>query len=145
MGAIVISYQSFTGSCKSLAEAVAEGVGQAGGKAEVKNITETKAADLSNADAFILLTTQPFQSLAGDTKKFFEMVWPAREEVKKGLTFAAIICHANEAADSSAALDKFATYLGWKKFGDWVLAAPSELEKGKISARQLGIAVAQGG
>ena len=145
MGKIVISYQSFTGSCKALAEAAAEGVGQAGGKAQVKNITETGAADLADADAFILVTTQPFQSLAGDTKKFFENIWPAREEVKKGLTFAAVICHANEADGSAAALDKFATYLGWKKFGDWVLAAPAELEKGKISARQLGIAVAQGG
>ena len=145
MGKIVISYQSFTGSCKALAEAAAGGVRQAGGKAEVKNITETTAADLANSDAFILVTTQPFQSLAGDTKKFFELLWPAREQVKKGLPFAAIICHANDAADSAAALDKFTTYLGWKKFGDWVLAAPAELEAGKISARQLGIAIAQGG
>ncbi|MEN8614249.1 flavodoxin domain-containing protein [Dehalogenimonas sp. THU2] len=145
MGKIVIGYQSFTGSCKALAQAAAEGVAQAGGKAEVKNITETSASDLANADAFILVTTQPFQSLAGDTKKFFETLWPAREQVRKGLSFAAIICHANEAVDSAAALDKFATYLGWKKFGDWVLAAPAELEVGKISARQLGIAVAQGG
>lgn len=145
MGKIVIAYQSFTGSCKALAEAAAEGVEQAGGKAEVKNITETQPADLVSIDGFILTTTQPFQSLAGDTKKFFETVWPAREQVKKNLLFAAVICNANEATDSAAALDKFTTYFGWKKAGDWVLVAPAELEAGKISARQLGIAVAQGG
>jgi flavodoxin len=145
MAKVLISYQSFTGSCKALAESAAEGVIQAGGKVDVKNVTETTAADLSAHDAFILVTTQPFQSLAGDTKKFFELLWPVREQVKKGLPFAAIICHANDTTDSAAALDKFATYLGWKKFGGWVLAAAGKAEEGKISARQLGIAVAQGG
>ena len=73
MVSVLVAYQSFTGSCKAMAEAAAEGVAQAGGRADVKNVTETTAADLAAHDAFILVTTQPFQSLAGDTKKFFEL------------------------------------------------------------------------
>jgi len=142
---VLIAYQSFTGSCKAMAEAAAKGVGEAGGRAEIKDVAMTTAADLIAHDAFILVTTQPFQSLAGESKKFFERMWPDREKIAKGMPFAAVICHVNEASSTAATLDMFAKYFGWKKFADWLQPSPKEPEAGKSAARQLGIAVAQGG
>jgi NAD(P)H dehydrogenase (quinone) len=142
---VLIAYQSFTGSCKALAEAAAKGVGEAGGKADIKDVAAASVADLVAHDALVLVTTQPFQSLAGESKKFFERIWPDREKIKKDLTFAAIICHVNEASSTAATLDMFAKYFGWKKFGDWLQPSPREPEAGKNAARELGIAVAQGG
>ncbi|APV45169.1 hypothetical protein Dform_01851 [Dehalogenimonas formicexedens] len=145
MNKVLISYQSFTGSCKALAEAAAKGVSEAGGQAEVKNVAETSSADFAGRQAFILVTTQPFQSLAGETKTFFERLWGQREKIESGLQFAAVICHVNDAASTEANLDMFAKYFGWKKFGSWVEVSPKEAEAGKEAVRKLGIAVAQGG
>ncbi|MEL7562184.1 flavodoxin [Dehalogenimonas sp. 4OHTPN] len=144
MSKVLISFQSFTGNCKALAEAAARGVAEAGGQADVKNVAETTAPDLAGHDAFILVTPQPFQSLAGETKTMFERLWPERAKIQPGLPFAAVICHGTDAAGSAVALDMFTKYFGWKKAGDWLLASMTSSDR-QERARQLGIAVAQGG
>ena len=145
MSKVLVIYQSFGGSTKSLAEAAATGVTQAGAEAEIKDITKATADDLSNVDGIILATTQPFESMAGDTKKYFEQLWIGRDKIKKGTPFATIICYKTDPQATQESLKMFAEYLGLKPTVDWLAVSADDIEAGKEQARQLGIAIAQGG
>jgi flavodoxin len=145
MSKILIIYQSFGGSTKSLAEAALTGVSQAGAEAEIKDITEATAADLSNVDGIILATTQPFESMAGDTKKYFEQLWIGRDKIKKGTPFATIICYKTDPQATQENLKLFADYLGLKPIDGWLAVSAEDIEAGKEQARLLGITMAQGG
>ena len=145
MSQILIVYQSFGGSTKSLAEAAAAGVADAGAKAEVQDIASTQADDLTNIDGLILATTQPFESMAGETKSFFERLWIGRDKVKKGTPFAAIVCHKTDPKSTENSIKVIADYLGLKQSADWLEVKADDVEGGKERARQLGVALALGG
>lgn len=145
MSKILVIYQSFGGKTKSLAEAAAAGAAKSGAETEVKEVSVTTADDLSDVDGIILATTQPFQSMAGDTKKFFEQLWLNRDKIKKGTPFATIICHKTDPKATQESLKMFANYLELKPTDDWLTVSADDVEAGKGHARQLGIAMAQGG
>jgi NAD(P)H dehydrogenase (quinone) len=144
MSKVLVIYQSFGGSTKSLAEAAAVGVSQSGAEADIKDVTKVTADDLSDVDGIILATTQPFQSMAGDTKKLFEQLWLGRDKIKKGTHFATIICYKTDPQATQESLKMFADYLELKPTDDWLTVSADDIEAGKEQARQLGIAIVQG-
>jgi multimeric flavodoxin WrbA len=145
MSKILIAYQTFSGTTRSLAESAAEGARSVGADAEVKNVTSTNPEDLSDVDGLILATTQPFQSMAGDTKSMFERLWIGRDKIKKSISFAAIICHKNDPKSTEENIKTIVEYLGFKQDIDWLEVKDDDIEAGKERARQLGITIAQGG
>ena len=145
MPKVLVIYQTFGGKTKSLAEAAAEGASSLGAQAEVKEVSSVNAADLSNVDGIILATTQPFQSMAGDTKKLFERLWMGRDKIKKDIPFAAIVNYMNDPKATEDSLKTIAGHLGLKPVAGSLAVKVSDIEAGKKSARQLGIAMAQGG
>ncbi|AKG54367.1 hypothetical protein DGWBC_1751 [Dehalogenimonas sp. WBC-2] len=141
---ILVVYQSFGGNTKALAEAAAEGAKSAGASIEIKDAANAEAADLANINGLILATTQPFQSMAGETKSFFERLWMGRDNVKKGTALGVIITHKNDPKPTEDSIKTIATYLGMDA-SQWLEVAFDDVEAGKDRARQLGIAIAQGG
>jgi multimeric flavodoxin WrbA len=145
MSKILVTYQTFGGSTKSLAEAAVAGAASAGADTEIREVAMVQADDLSDIDGLILATTQPFQSMAGETKSLFERLWLGRDKIRKGTSFAAIICHKNDPKSTEDNIQTIIDYLGLKQAANWVEVNADEVENGKEQARQLGIAVAQGG
>jgi flavodoxin len=145
MSKVLIIFQSFGGSTKSLAEAAATGVTQSGAEAEIKDVTKATADDLLDVDGIILATTQPFESMAGDTKKLFEQLWIGRDKIKKGTPFATIICYKTDPQATQESLKMFADYLELKPTDNWLTVSAEDTKAGMERARQLGIAIAQSG
>lgn len=145
MSKILVVYQSFEGKTKSLAEAAATGAASTGAQTELKEITSAAPDDLSNSDGLIVATTQPFDSMAGDTKKFFEKLWIGRDKIHKDTLFATIICYKTDPKATEDSIRTISGYLGLKSTVGWLAVKADDLEVGKERARQLGIAVAQGG
>ena len=145
MSKILVVYQSFEGKTKSLAEAAAIGAASTGAKTELKEITLAGPDDLSNTDGVILATTQPFDSMAGDTKRFLEKLWIGRDKIHKDTPFAAIICYKTNPKATEDSIRTISGYLGLKSAVGWLAVKADDFEAGKEHARQLGIAVAQGG
>ena len=63
MSQVLISYQTFSGKTKILAEAAAEGAKAAGAETMVKGVADTTAQDMAAADAIVLATTRHGPSL----------------------------------------------------------------------------------
>jgi len=145
MSKILVVYQSFDGKTQSLAEAAAAGAASSGAETEVKKVTSASADDLSGVDGLILATTQPFQSMAGDTKSFFERLWMGRDKIRKDTPFATIICHMNDPKATQDSIKTIAGHLGLRETAGWLAVQANDFETGKERARQLGIAIAQGG
>ncbi|MBI4286908.1 MAG: flavodoxin domain-containing protein [Chloroflexi bacterium] len=143
MSKLLITYQSFRGSTKALAEAAAEGAKEAGAQVTVKAASDTNLEDFASADAVILATTQSFGTFSGDTKKLFERMWKDREKVGKDKPFGAIITHSTDPAVSVKFLDQYPMRFGLVKKAEWVLVRADQTESGKPKCRELGAALAK--
>jgi multimeric flavodoxin WrbA len=143
MSKVLVSYFSFTGKTKQLAEAAAEGARGAGAEVMVKEAAATTIQDLIGMDALVVATPQTFGTMAGETKKLFERLWLGRTQIAPKLLFGVIICHANEPAATLDLMDKFATYFGFTKVGSSLTVNVAQLEAGKEPSRQLGAALAR--
>ncbi|ACZ62513.1 MULTISPECIES: hypothetical protein [Dehalococcoides] len=145
MSKILVVYQSFGGKTKSLAEAAAAGAVSVGAEAAVKEVSAVSPEDFASISGVILATTQPFQSMAGGMKSMFERLWIGRDKVKKGIPFAIIICHMNDTKPTEEGIKAIASHLGLGQLAGELNVKVDEIEAGKESAKQLGIALAQGG
>lgn len=142
MSKVLITYHSFTGKTKELAEAAAEGAKSVGAEVVFKEAVDTNVQDLVVADAILVATPQPFRIMAGETKKLFERLWKGREQIGEGKPFGVIVCYANDPAATLEAMDKLCGSYKFTKSGDWVAVNRAELEAGKESCCQLGITLA---
>ena len=145
MSKVLISYFSFSGKTKQLAEAAAEGARSSGAKVELKEVGDTTVGDLSNADAWLVATPQTFGTMAAETKRLFERLWLAKGEITAKPAFGVIICHAKEPVATLDLTNRFATLFGFEKVGDSVTVDGSQLEAGLEPSRQLGAALATTG
>ncbi len=72
MSSVLVIYESRTGNTKLMAEAVAEGVKEAGVEVNLKPVKEATNEDLLNAGGIIVGTYTSYGILAGETKEFFD-------------------------------------------------------------------------
>ena len=143
MSRVLISYFSFSGKTKSLAEAAAEGAKSAGAEAIVKEVASTTAADFSGADAILIATPQTFGTMAAETKRLFERLWGQRETLARNKPFAAVITHATGPAPTVELLDKMGEYFGLRKVADSLAVPVAELDAYKERSRELGATLAR--
>ncbi len=81
MAKVLIVYHSLSGNTTA-AEAVAEGVEEAGGKAVIKEGLKTGPEDLINCDALAAGTPDYFSYMAGGLKDFFDRsFYPTQDKV----------------------------------------------------------------
>lgn len=145
MSKVLISYHSFSGKTRALAEASAEGAKKAGAEAVVKEVGATGIEDLKGADAWLVATPQTFRTMAGETKRLFERLWPDREQIAKNTAFSFIICHMDEPAATVELMEKFAGYFGLAKANDGLIINVAELGASKERCWQLGATLAGAG
>ncbi len=82
MAKVLIVYHSLSGNTKAAAEAVAEGVKEAGGKAVIKEGLKAGPEDLLNCDAIAAGTPDYFSYMAGGLKDFFDRsFYPTKDKV----------------------------------------------------------------
>ncbi len=144
MSQVLISYQTFSGKTKILAEAAAEGAKAAGAETVVKRVADTTAQDMAAADAIVLATTQPFRTMAGETKSLFERLWKDREQIGSGKPIGFIVCHvADDATPTLEAMKGLAKLFGFVATEDGVAVHASKLDEGKERCSQLGSALAK--
>lgn len=72
MSYVLVVYESWTGNTKLMAEAVAEGVKEAGLDVRLKPVKEATNEDLLDAGGVIVGTFTSYGILAGETKEFFD-------------------------------------------------------------------------
>jgi|SRR5450756_1826346 len=117
MPKILVTYHSFTGKTKELAEAAARGAESAGADVVLKEVVATTTQDVAGADAILVATPQTFGAMAGDTKKLFERLWQHRQQIAPGKRFAVIVCHSSGPEATLDLMEKFTTYFGFTKVG----------------------------
>ncbi len=72
MADILIVYDSGTGNTEDMAEAVAEGVKNSGGGAELKRVKEADPEEMLNADGVIIGSPTYYGQMSGPLKQFFD-------------------------------------------------------------------------
>jgi len=142
MSKVLIIYHTFTGKTKTLAEAAAQGAKNAGAEIILKEVADTTIQDLAAADAIVVATPQPFQIMAGETKKLFERLWKDREQIGQSKSLGIIVCHNTDATATLEAMKSLAKNYNFTPTGEWVTVRTAELEAGKERCRQLGAALA---
>ena len=143
MSKLLVTYQTFYGSTKTLAEAVAEGAKQAGAQVTIKQASETNLEDMINADAIVLATTNSFGTISADAKKLFERTWKDREKVGKNKPFGAVITYTTDTADSVKFLESYPARFGLVKKAEWVTVKAGQTEAAKATCRELGATLAK--
>jgi len=133
----LITYHTFTGKTKTLAEAAAEGAKNEGAEVVLKEIADTTIQDMAACDAILVVTSQPFGTIAGETKKLFERLSKDKEQVN-GKFFSAIICHMSDPSITAGTMDRLCSYYKFTRLGEWVTVNAAELEDGKERCCQLG-------
>lgn len=141
MSKLLVTYQTFYGSTKTLAEAVAEGAKQAGAQVAIKQASETNLEDMINADAIVLATTNSFGTISADAKKLFERTWKDREKVGKNKPFGAVITFTTDTKDSIKFLESYPGRFGLVKKAEWITVKAGQTESAKPKCRELGAAL----
>ena len=142
MPKVLIAYHSFTGKTKSLAEAAAEGARSAGAEVTLLPASEASVEAVAASDVLLVATPQTFGSLAGETKKLFERLWLAKDELGSETGFASIICHSQEPAATRELFAALPGYFGFATLQPPLLVSAAEIEAGREQARALGVALA---
>ena len=145
MAKVLVSYFSFTGKTKQLAEAAAEGASNAGAVVEIKESINTTVQDLVDADVWLVATPQTFGTMAAETKRMFERLYVARNELTTKPAFAVVVCHANAPVATLNLMDRFSSVFGFAKAADTLTVDASQLDAGVASSSQLGAALAKAG
>ncbi len=143
MSKLLVTYQTFYGSTKTLAEAVAEGAKQAGAQVTIKLASDTNLEDMINADAIVLATTNSFGSISADAKKLFERTWKDREKVGKNKPFGAVISHTTDTSEAVKFLENYPAKFGLVKKADWLTVKAGQAEAAKPKCRELGASLAK--
>jgi NAD(P)H dehydrogenase (quinone) len=138
----LIVYHSFTGKTKSLAEAAADAARSAGAQVTLREASAASVEDVAASDVPVVATPQTFGSLAGETKKFFERLWLAKDKLGRHLGFASIICHSQEPPATRELFTALPGYFGFVSVQEPLLVSAGEVDAGREKARNLGIAVA---
>ena len=145
MSTILITYHSFTGKTKELAEAAAAGAGSAGAQTVLKEAAATTVEDLKNVDTLLVATPQTFGSMAAETKKLFERLWQEKDQITPGMPLGAIVLHLTDPGTTLEFLGNVGAGLGFVKTGEWLSVKVAELEAGKERSHQLGATLAETG
>lgn len=143
MPTILITYHSFTGKTKELAEAAAAGAGSAGARTVLKTAASTTVEDLKDVDAVLVATPQTFGSVAGETKKLFERLWQDKHQITSGMPLGVIVLHLTDPGCTLEFVENVGGNLGFVKSGEWLSIGVAELEAGKERSHQLGATLAQ--
>ena len=72
MADVLIVYDSGTGNTEEMAEAVAEGVRNGGGEAEIKRVKDANPEDMLDADGVIVGSPTYYGQMSGPLKQFFD-------------------------------------------------------------------------
>lgn len=142
MSKILITYHTFTGKTKSLAEDAARGVSSMGVDVVVKEASSTVVQDVASADGIIVATPQPFKMLAGESMKLFERLWKDRAQIGEGKPLGVIVCYMNDATPTLEAMKSLASHFKFTPVGDWVAASAREVAESKNSCHALGAQLA---
>ena len=105
-------------------------------------MADTTVEDMAAADAMVVATTQPFRTMAGETKSMFERLWKDKEQIGPGKSIGFIVCHvADDAAPTLEALNGLAKFYGFTVAEDGVAVHASKVDEGKKRCHQLGAAL----
>jgi flavodoxin len=137
---LVIYHSQQAGNTKALAEAVGEGIRNAGAEAELVNTNEHRVTkdEFLSADAFAIGTPDYFSYIAGTIKTLFDDIhlWNLADEPVKGKPAVFFISHSGGGRVRDS-LESFARKL-FEKVGETIESEPPVDKKAKRAAFDLG-------
>jgi multimeric flavodoxin WrbA len=142
VGKILVIYHSQQyGNTKILAEALAEGVWKAGGKANLINTNERRVTleDFLAADAVAIGTPDYFSYVAGTVKTFFDDIylWDQARKSVKGKPVVLFCSHGGGGGKVRQHLESFA-HRFFQQIGETVSSGRPISEEAKENCRTLG-------
>jgi len=142
MGKILVIYHSQQyGNTKILAEAVAEGVREAGGKVNLINTNERRVTleEFLGADAVAIGTPDYFSYIAGTIKTFFDDIylWDLAGGSVKGKAAVLFCSHGGGGGKVRQPLESFA-HRFFQRVGETVSSGRPISEEAKKNCRTLG-------
>lgn len=113
MKTLLIVYHSLTGGTHQMAEAAARGAANdAAIRVALLRASETRPADVLNADGYIFATPENLAALAGQMKDFFDRTYyPALDRIN-GRPYATLICAGSDGENAARQIRRIAT--GWR-------------------------------
>ncbi|MGQ7828966.1 flavodoxin family protein [Altererythrobacter sp. Z27] len=152
-GRLLIAWHSRTGASEALAEAAAQGAGDA---ARLMRADEVQPEDIIGARAYLFLCPENLASISGSMKEMFDRCYyPVLGRIE-GRAYATIIAAGSDGEGAQRQIDRIAT--GWRlrRVADPIIVnlhaqtpeeimAPKHIESAQLAlASELGAALAQG-
>jgi multimeric flavodoxin WrbA len=142
---IVIYHSQQYGKTKEIADAIADGAGEAGAEVETINTNERRVTlnDLMAADAVAIGTPDYYSYVAGTIKTFFDdlYLWDKAGKAVTGKPAGLFYSHGGGGLVKQS-LEKFALRF-FKQVGETIERGPANAEEAQKKGRSLGRELAQ--
>jgi flavorubredoxin len=138
MSRILVTYTTFTGKTRSLAQILAEAAREAGADVTVKEAQEVTKADLYAAEAVAFGTPNPFGSISGEMKALIERVWG---EYFGDRPMVAFVVPSSGGSDTLEQLERLTGRLGFERAAPGLVIPREEVDAYQNACRQLGKAL----
>jgi multimeric flavodoxin WrbA len=142
---IVIYHSQQYGKTKEIADAIADGAGEAGAEVETINTNERRVTlnDLMAADAVAIGTPDYYSYVAGTIKTFFDdlYLWDKAGKAVTGKPAGLFYSHGGGGLVKQS-LEKFALRF-FKQVGETIERGPANAEEAQKKSRSLGKELAQ--
>jgi len=143
---LIVSHAPSTHT-RAMTRAVVEGASHAdisGIEVKLTQALETGPADVLDADAIILGTTENFGYMSGGMKDFFDRIYYPCLEKTESLPFAMFIRAGNDGLGARSSIERIAKGLAWKQVQEPLICSGIWQESFLGKCEELGMTLAAG-
>jgi multimeric flavodoxin WrbA len=143
---LIVSHMPSLNTC-AMSKAVVEGSSHAdinGIAVLLKQALETGPAEVLEADAIILGTTENFGYMSGGMKDFFDRTYYPCLEQTESLPFAMFIRAGNDGLGARSSIERIAKGMAWKQVQEPLICTGKWQESFLSQCEELGMTMAAG-
>ena len=143
---LIVSHMPSLNTC-AMSKAVVEGASHAdinGIEVLLMQALETDPAEVLEADAIILGTTENFGYMSGGMKDFFDRIYYPCLEQTESLPFAMFVRAGNDGLGARSSIERIAKGMAWKQVQEPLICTGTWQESFLGQCEELGMTLAAG-
>ncbi len=147
MAQLLVVFQSRSGGAQALCDALVDGAQDdliTGVDVVVRPATAAAASDVERCDGLALVTPEHFGSMAGLVKDFFERIYYAVIDSKRGLPYVLAVKGGQDGLGTVSSVEKIATGLGWRRVLEPVIVVGDVNDDQRAACWELGATFSAG-
>ncbi len=137
MKTLLIVFHSMTGGSQAMAHAVALGAAcESEVHCKLQHVSQTTAADVLEADAFVCVTPETLGSMSGLMKDFFDRTYYAVLDQLVGRPCAILVCAGSDGSNAVRQIQRILTGLRLREICEPVVVCTHAQTPAEISAQK---------